>query len=389
MMLPFQLKYLLVLLATFVLVLAVTPLVRKLAFRIGAVDDPNARRINQIPMPTAGGLGIYGVFAFSALVLLPPIVLHRYEQYTYFDYAVPVVLTAGIVVLTGLVDDILELKPLPKLLGITLAASLIWILTDFRFSDFKIPFGGPLIAFPDWLSFLLTVIWIVAITNAVNLLDGLDGLVSGVSMISLTTMGLVSYYFLYDTNIYLTIIAFVLVAALAGFLPYNYHPAVIYLGDTGALFIGFIISVLSLQGLKNSTAVAVLTPMIILGVPLTDTVVAIIRRYLSGKRIFEADKMHLHHRLLSMGLSHRATVNVIYGISFFFSLAALLFNVSSNWGGLLLGIGLLAMVEIFCELLGILGENRTPVLSFLRRVAVEPNKKENSSSSKDAEEDVK
>ncbi len=160
---------------------------------------------------------------------------------------------------------------------------------------------------------------IVSITNAVNLIDGLDGLVSGVSIISLTTMGIVSYFFLHDSNIFLTLTIFVLVAAIVGFLPYNYNPAIIYLGDTGALFIGFMIGVLSLQGLKNSTAVAVVTPMIILGVPITDTVVAIIRRKLSGQKIYEADKMHLHHRLLSLGLTHRGTVLVIYAISFLFS----------------------------------------------------------------------
>jgi UDP-GlcNAc:undecaprenyl-phosphate GlcNAc-1-phosphate transferase len=119
--------------------------------------------------------------------------------------------------------------------------------------------------------------------------------------------------------------------------PYNYHPAIIYLGDTGALFIGFMIGVFSLQGLKNSTAVAVVTPIIILGVPITDTVVAIIRRKLSGQKIYEADRMHLHHRLLSLGLTHRGTVLVIYAISFIFSLTSLLLNISSQAGSLVGG----------------------------------------------------
>ena len=133
------------------------------------------------------------------------------------------------------------------MIGILLAASLVWFLTDFRLNDFKIPFGGPLLHFEPWLSYLLTVIWIVAITNAVNLIDGLDGLVSGVSIISLVTMGIVSYFFLPVPNLFLTMTIFVLVASIAGFFPFNYHPAILYLGDTGALFIGFMISVLSLQ----------------------------------------------------------------------------------------------------------------------------------------------
>lgn len=126
------------------------------------------------------------------------------------------------------------------------------------------------------------------------------------------------------------------------------------------------IGVFSLQGLKNSTAVAVVTPIIILGVPITDTVVAIIRRKLSGQKIYEADRMHLHHRLLSLGLTHRGTVLVIYAISFIFSLTSLLLNISSQAGGVLLVVSLALGVEILCELIGIFGENRTPVLNLLR-----------------------
>ena len=365
-MIPFALQYIIVLISTLVLSAIATPLVRFLAFKIGAVDNHNARRINKVPMPTAGGLSVFIAFAVSVLFFLPGIIKHLNVNGVYIHYVLPLVLAGGIIIVTGLIDDIKELKPLPKLSGILIAATIIWLWTDFRFDDFKIPFGGPLIHFPSWVSFFLTVLWIVAITNAVNLIDGLDGLVSGVSIISLTTMGIVSYFFLHDSNIFLPLTIFILVVSIAGFLPYNYHPAIIYLGDTGALFIGFMIGVLSLQGLKNSTAVAVVTPMIILGVPITDTVVAIIRRSLSGKKIYEADRMHLHHRLLSMGLTHRGTVLVIYAISFIFSLTSLLLNVSSRLGGVLLMVFLLLGVLILSEMVGIFGENRTPLLNTLR-----------------------
>lgn len=365
-MIPFALQYIIVLISTLVLSAVATPLVRFLSFKIGAVDNPNARRINKVPMPTAGGLAVFIAFAVSVLGFLPGIIKHLNVDGVYIHYVLPLVLAGGIIIVTGLIDDIKELKPLPKLSGILIAATIIWLWTDFRFDDFKIPFGGPLIHFPSWVSFFLTVLWIVAITNAVNLIDGLDGLVSGVSIISLTTMGIVSYFFLHDSNIFLPLTIFILVVSIAGFLPYNYHPAIIYLGDTGALFIGFMIGVLSLQGLKNSTAVAVVTPMIILGVPITDTVVAIIRRSLSGKKIYEADRMHLHHRLLSMGLTHRGTVLVIYAISFIFSLTSLLLNVSSRLGGVLLMVFLLLGVLILSEMVGIFGENRTPLLNTLR-----------------------
>ena len=365
-MVPFALQYIIVLISTLVLSAVATPLVRFLSFKIGAVDNPNARRINKVPMPTAGGLAVFIAFSVSVLGFLPGIIKHLNVDGVYIHYVFPLVVAGGIIIVTGLIDDVKELKPLPKLSGILIAATIIWLWTDFRFDDFKIPFGGPLIHFPSWVSFFLTVLWIVAITNAVNLIDGLDGLVSGVSIISLTTMGIVSYFFLHDSNIFLPLTIFILVVSIAGFLPYNYHPAIIYLGDTGALFIGFMIGVLSLQGLKNSTAVAVVTPMIILGVPITDTVVAIIRRHLSGKKFYEADRMHLHHRLLSMGLTHRGTVLVIYAISFIFSLTSLLLNVSSRLGGVLLMVFLLLGVLILSEMVGIFGENRTPLLNTLR-----------------------
>ncbi|HFI0253276.1 TPA: glycosyltransferase family 4 protein [Streptococcus suis] len=365
-MMPFALKYIMVIISTMVVAAIATPLVRFLSFKVGAVDNPNARRINKVPMPSAGGLAIFIAFSLATLVFLPRIVTHINYHGTYLHYIWPLIVSSLIIIITGYIDDVKELDPAPKMFGIVLAATLIWFFTEFHFDSFKIPFGGPLLIFPSWLSFFLTVLWIVAITNAVNLIDGLDGLVSGVSIISLTTMGIVSYFFLHDSNIFLTLTIFVLVAAIIGFLPYNYNPAIIYLGDTGALFIGFMIGVLSLQGLKNSTAVAVVTPMIILGVPITDTVVAIIRRKLSGKKISEADKMHLHHRLLSLGLTHRGTVLVIYAISFLFSLTSLLLNVSSRVGGILLVLTMGLGVEVLCELIGIFGENRMPLLNLLR-----------------------
>lgn len=375
-MIPFALKFIMVLIGTLVISAVATPIIRLLSFRIGAVDNPNARRINKVPMPTAGGLAIFLSFAVTNLFMMPSILNEVPGRGNYLGYILPLVIAGGIVIVTGLVDDIREIKPLPKFLGTVSAAAIIWFFTDFRFDHFKIPFGGPLLAFSPWLSFFLTILWIVAITNAVNLIDGLDGLVSGVSIISLTTMGIVSYFFLHDSNIFLTLTIFVLVAAIAGFLPYNYNPAIIYLGDTGALFIGFMIGVLSLQGLKNSTAVAVITPMIILGVPITDTVVAIIRRTLSGQKFYEADRMHLHHRLLSLGLTHRGTVLVIYAISFIFSLTSLLLNVSSRLGGVLLLISLVLGVLILSEMIGIFGENRTPLLNVLRFIGNSGYRKE-------------
>lgn len=362
----FTIEFILVLIGAFLLSLMATPFVRLLAFKIGAVDHPNARRINKIPMPSSGGLAVVFSFVVTVLLFMPMIVKGRLQGQTYFDYILPVVIGGVIVSLTGLIDDVYELSAKKKLIGIGLAAVLVWYFTEFRFDSFKIPFGGPLIEFGPVMTFVLTILWIIGITNAVNLMDGLDGLVSGVAMISLGTMGLVSNFFLPESDIFLTLSIFVLIASIAGFFPYNYNPAWIYGGDTGALFIGFMIAVLSLQGLKNATAVAVVTPVIILGVPIVDTFVAIIRRTLSGQKFYEPDKMHLHHRLLAMGFTHCGAVLVVYGIAMLFSLISLLLNVSSRLGGILLMIGLLFALEIFIEGLEIWGEGRTPLFNLLK-----------------------
>ncbi|HHS8242348.1 TPA: glycosyltransferase family 4 protein [Streptococcus pyogenes] len=366
-MFSFTIDYVLVLIGALLMPLFLTPLVRFLAFRVGAVDNPNARRVNKVPMPTSGGLAIFMSFLVASLGLIPTASKGAmFFGQTYFSYILPVVIGATVITLTGFLDDLYELSPKLKMFGILIGAMIVWAFTDFKFDSFKIPFGGPLLVFGPFLTLFLTVLWIVSITNAINLIDGLDGLVSGVSIISLMTMAIVSYFFLPQKDFFLTLTILVLIAAIAGFFPYNYHPAMIYLGDTGALFIGFMIGVLSLQGLKNSTAVAVVTPVIILGVPIMDTIVAIIRRSLSGQKFYEPDKMHLHHRLLSMGLTHRGAVLVVYGITMLFSLISLLLNVSSRIGGVLLMLGLLFGLEVFIEGLEIWGEKRTPLFNLLK-----------------------
>lgn len=367
MMISFTIDDVLVLIGALLMSLLLTPIVRFLSVRVGVVDTPNARRINKVPMPTSGGLAIVTSFVIASLVLMPIASngAHIGGQ-TYFQYILPVVLGGLVVTVTGFIDDVYELSPKLKMLGIVIGAIIVWAFTDFKFDSFKIPFGGPLLAFDPFLTFFLTVLWIISITNAINLIDGLDGLVSGVSIISLVTMAIVAYFFLPLTNFFLTLTILILIASIAGFFPYNYHPAIIYLGDTGALFIGFMIGVLSLQGLKNATAVAVVTPVIILGVPIMDTIVAIIRRSLSGKKFYEPDKMHLHHRLLSMGFTHRGAVLVVYGIAMLFSLISLLLNVSSRIGGVLLILGLLFALEVFIEGIEIWGEKRTPLFNLLK-----------------------
>ena len=218
-----------------------------------------------------------------------------------------------------------------------------------------------------WLSLPVTILWILALTNAVNLIDGLDGLAAGVSMIGLTTLGIISFFFLLpNDSLYTTIIIFTLVAAIAGFFPYNFFPASIYLGDTGALFLGYMIAIVSMTGLKNATFISIMTPMLILGVPITDTVYAMIRRKFNKQKISSADKMHLHHRLISIGFTHRGAVLTIYALALVFSFIALLMNYASTTAMILLIIATMFGLELFIEVIGLVGENRQPLITMLK-----------------------
>lgn len=353
----FAFKFIIQMFITMILSLILTPLVKLFAFKIGAVDMPNARRINKKPMPSAGGLSIFLAFSISMLFGFQDIQLYKVTG--------PIVLGAAIVVLTGLIDDVRELKPWQKTLGITLAALEAYFVAGIQMDSISFPFFGKFEL--GWLSLPVTIIWILALTNAVNLIDGLDGLASGVSIIGLSTIGIISFFFLLpDASLVTTIIIFTLVAAILGFFPYNFYPATIYLGDTGALFLGYMISIVSMSGLKNATFISILTPMLILGVPITDTVYAMIRRKFNKQKISSADKMHLHHRLISLGFTHRGAVLTIYALALVFSFIALLMNYASTQAMILLIICTVIGLELFIELIGLVGENRQPLMKALK-----------------------
>lgn len=346
------------LVATMIISAVLTPFVRKFAFKIGAVDVPNKRRVNKVPMPTIGGLAIFIAFTFSTMVLLRNQIPSKI-LWGVFGGEV-------IIIATGLIDDIYELKPKQKILGILLAALWVYFFAGVIIRAITLPFIT--IHHLGWLSLPITLIWILAITNAVNLIDGLDGLATGVAIIALSTMGITGMFFLNVGNIFVSVMIFALVASCIGFLPYNFFPARIYLGDTGSLFIGFMISIFSLFGLKNATFITILIPVMILGVPITDTIFAIFRRLLNREPITHADKMHLHHRLMSLGLTHRQTVLVIYGIALIFSFISLLYPISTLWGSLLLTIAVLIGLELFVETIGLVGKDRQPLLNWINKI---------------------
>ncbi|MFD1464883.1 glycosyltransferase family 4 protein [Lapidilactobacillus mulanensis] len=328
---------------TVILSALITPFVRKLAIVLGAVDQPNARRINQHPVPTLGGLGIFISFTMVTFILLR-------NQFPTHEL-IALFLAECLIVLVGMVDDIKELSPWLKLTGIIIAGLVVYFLADIRMDNLSIPLIGNVNL--GVFKFPITMLWIVAITNAVNLIDGLDGLATGVSVIGLFTMGVIGYFFLSVQNAYPSILVFCLVAALIGFLPHNFYPASIFLGDTGSLFIGFMIAVLSLKGLKNVTFVSLVIPIVILGVPITDTIYAIIRRLWNRQPITKPDKLHLHHRLLNLGFSQRQSVLIIYGLALIFSFVSLLYPLSSRAGNVLLTLAILIGIDLLLESIGI------------------------------------
>lgn len=346
------------LLLTAGLAFLLTPFIRRLSFKINAVDKPNKRRINTKVMPSAGGLVIYIAFVISILVL--------FYDYIPTYYAIHLAISAGIVTITGLIDDIYEITPKQKTLGIMLAALYVCFVFDVTMDSISLPYLG--IIELGWLSYPLTILWILGLTNALNLIDGLDGLASGVSIIALATIGIIGYIGAASgaVNLYVSLSIFALLMSTLGFFPFNFYPAKIFLGDTGALLLGFLIAVLSLQGLKNATFISLITPLIILGVPLTDTVFAIIRRFLNKTPISSADKMHLHHRLLSLGFTHRGAVLMIYCLAIIFSVISLLYMLTSTWATVLLTLASLFGLELFIELIELSGENRQPLLNSLK-----------------------
>jgi len=343
---------------TMILAFLLTPLIKKLAFKIGAVDKPNSRRVNKVAMPTAGGLAIYIAFSISVLFFFPDLIPMK--------YAIHLVVSSGIVVVTGLIDDIFELKPRHKLLGVTLAALYVCFVFDVTVSTISLPHIG---AIPlQWLSYPFTILWIAGLTNAINLVDGLDGLASGISIIALTTIGIIGYVASATDAVKLQVplTIFILLMSVLGFFPFNFYPAKIFLGDTGALLLGFLISVLSIQGLKNATLITLITPLVILGVPITDTLFAMIRRKLNNRPISSADKMHLHHRLISLGFTHRGAVLTIYSMAIIFSVIAMLYMFTNTLATILLTIACLFGLQMFIELIGLTGVDKQPLLNSLK-----------------------
>ncbi len=326
------------LILAFLLVFLGTPFVKKLAYRVNALDKPEDRKVHTQMMPRLGGLAI--CLGFWVAVLLT-------QEMTREFYGL---LAGGLLItLVGIVDDIKGVSPRQKLLVQVLAASLV-ILAGVRVDFVTHPFEQ--VIYLQYLSYPLTLLWIIGITNAVNLIDGLDGLAAGVSAIAAITLGVVAFL---ETSQEAAILAFILAASILGFLRYNFHPAQIFMGDTGSLFLGFNLSVIAIISLtKSATVISLLLPVVILGIPIADTLFAIVRRYYHGKPIFSADKEHLHHRLLKLGLTHQRTVLSMYAVSAVLGLSAVIMAVVTTAQGMLMMVALILGFSIIAEKLGLL-----------------------------------
>jgi len=341
----------LALVVAFVASILLTPIVKRLAYRIGAVDKPNYRKVHNHVMPRLGGLAIFIAFLMGIVIAQPM-----------DDSMIAILIGSFVIVVTGILDDMFEITPKAKLIGQTVAAAIVIFFGGVQIDFINLPFGGKL--FFGYLSIPLTLIWIVGITNAINLIDGLDGLAAGVSSIALFTLATMAFIM---SNVFVLVMALILAASTCGFLFYNFHPAKIFMGDTGALFLGFMISVLALLGFKNVAFVSLVIPIVMLGVPISDTFFAIVRRLLNKQPPFSPDKSHLHHRLMSIGFTHRQTVLLIYGIATMFGLAAIIFSMAKLWGAILLIAVILIAIELFVEAIGLAGQNYRPLLNLVRK----------------------
>ena len=330
---------------SFIFTFASTPLVRRLAYKIGAVDVPkDKRRVHKKPTPRIGGLAI--IFGFLVAVLC--------FNDDWSKSMIATLIGAGILAVLGVIDDCKALDAKLKFVVQIIAALIVVFYGDIRISVFSNPnvfSTEPYVILPMWLSVIVTVVWIVFITNAVNFIDGLDGLAAGVSAIM--SMSLVFIAISYHEYT-IALVGLALMGSCFGFLPFNFNPAKIFMGDTGSTFLGYILAVLSIQGMFKSYAViSFAVPVIMLGLPLFDAAFAMIRRVLSGKSPMIADRGHLHHRLYDMGFSQKQTVFILYAISGVLGITAILLAEQRFLRAMLL----LICVLIFILIATMMGKN--------------------------------
>lgn len=306
-------KYLLMVIVAAAISCAMTPAAIRIAPKIGAMDIPkDARRMHSRPIPRFGGLAMMlgteaGLWFFC----------HR-------DPKVWVIMLGGLFIyMVGIVDDLRGIPAKLKFL-LQIACAVVIYVGGIQINFIRNPLHqSEYIAFPAFVSFIITVLWVVGITNTVNLIDGLDGLAAGVAAIASAS---IAYTAVLSGQFGVGLAMLAVTGAALGFLPFNFHPAKIFMGDSGSLFLGFMIAAISILGsTKGATLIATIVPFLVLGLPIFDTAFAIIRRWVSGYPIMEADKGHLHHRIMATGIGQRRTVLIMYCITAIMGVIAILF----------------------------------------------------------------
>lgn len=338
--------FMLAFLTTFV----ITPYTIKLAKKLGAVDTPkDERRVNTVTMPRLGGLAIIAGFVVSIIYLLIILSIEKNINLVEDDLYIKLIgfFIGGIIIgIICFIDDLKDLPPMVKLAA-QLVAAIIVVVCGLRIDNINVPFFDK-VGLPNIFAIILTIGWIVGVTNAINLIDGLDGLSSGIALISCVSMLII--FALNGSPIIAILLITALAGALSGFLPFNFNPAKTFMGDAGSNFLGYCLSVISIFGVaKTYTLVVVVAPLIILGLPVIDTIVAILRRIIKGKSIkaiMKADKNHFHHKLLKMGFSQREAVLVMYAITAALGLFAIVLLESGIWKAISFLLLVVAIIAI-------------------------------------------
>lgn len=350
-------------LLAFITAFVVTPYTIRLAKKVGAVDIPNDRRINKVPMPRLGGLAVIAGFVISVLYLVVSMCIENKINLQEDGLKTKLLgILGGMLVLgiTCFTDDVKDIKPLVKLAGQLLAAIIV-VRCGIVIDNFTIPFKENGVVLNEVFSYILTIGWIVGITNAINLTDGLDGLSSGITLIS--CISLLIIFSLNESPIIAVVLITALAGAITGFLPYNFNPAKTFIGDVGSNFMGFALSIISILGVaKTYTAIVLIAPIIILALPIFDTLWAIVRRIIKTKSIkgvFKADKGHLHHKLMDKGYTQKQSVLILYTATATLGMVAIILLDSGIWKAISFALLVIAIVAIGYKDILKFGKNQT------------------------------
>lgn len=328
----------------FIFVVLIMPYIKKMAIKIGAVDVPRNRHMHKKTTPKLGGLAIFFGFLLGYMVFG-----------THSSTMNAILIGSFIIVIIGVIDDIAELSAKTQFIGQVAAACVIVFYGNILLQD--ISAFGVYINF-SWMSYPLTLFFILGCINCINLIDGLDGLSGGISSIYFLTIGIIAT--MQGKTGLDFVLAFVMLGSILGFLVYNYHPASIFAGDTGSNLMGFMISIVALLGFKNVTMTSLIIPLLVMAIPILDTLFAIIRRVLKGKNPFTSpDRFHIHHQLLNKNFSEKSTVSIILGIDLLFASASIIYVLGDEKLGYIVYGILLAIVLAFVLTTNVITDRET------------------------------